>query len=469
MPKDTPAPEPHEPALLAQHRALGHCLIPLHRWDHDADAQRGKSPRDAGWRAIDYSRFDAGAHMLSGGNVGVRLRAEDLVVDVDPRNFEGADPTPEFFELCGVDPDACPTVHTGSGGRHLYMRRPAGPRLLVSLDRFPGVEVKSVGAQVVAAGSVHPGTGLAYRWDPLAAAEAPEAPPRLLEMFARPDGPAASGGGEHTPEQLAAMLGGLDAHDFASNEAWYSLMAACHHATAGLARQEFLDWCAGDGRYRGKLRESAKRWDSMSARPAGPAITAKTLHMILRDAGRAELIPRDSAEDEFHGVSVDLPEGAAASASASLPGQLAAVSQQWVYVADAHAFVRRSDGKKYGPEQWKALHASAWPDGDVLTAVWKGKLPVSKRESLVYIPHRSEFLEEGLAYNLWKPSGVEAREGDVGPFLAHVEYLLPEAADRDRLLDYMALLVQRPADKIMFALLLRGEPGTGKSWVGLLM
>src|SRR5262245_17298803 len=73
---------------LRRYRELGLELIPLNA--HDARDQRGrpvgKAPRDAGWRTADYSGFDAAKHLLSGGNVGVRLTADTLVVDVDPRN-----------------------------------------------------------------------------------------------------------------------------------------------------------------------------------------------------------------------------------------------------------------------------------------------------------------------------------------------------------------------------------------------
>jgi hypothetical protein len=134
-------------------------------------------------------------------------------------------------------------------------------------------------------------------------------------------------------------------------------------------------------------------------------------------------------------------------------------------------FVRREDGKKWRTDQWKALYAGLYPDGDVLGAVWRGKLPIGKFESLVYLPETAEFPdgESGSRYNIWRKDGVEARPGDVTPFLVHMAYLFPDEKDRDHVLDYLALLVQRPADKIHFALLIRGAQGTGKSWIGRLM
>jgi hypothetical protein len=48
-------------------------------------------------------------------------------------------------------------------------------------------------------------------------------------------------------------------------------------------------------------------------------------------------------------------------------------------------------------------------------------------------------------------------------------FLFPHEGDRELVLDYLALLVQKPAEKIRFALLIRGAQGTGKSWIGNLM
>jgi hypothetical protein len=94
-----------------------------------------------------------------------------------------------------------------------------------------------------------------------------------------------------------------------------------------------------------------------------------------------------------------------------------------------------------------------------------------KFESLVYLPEKAEFPdgENGNRYNIWRKDGVAAKPGDVTPFLVHMAYLFPDEKDRDHVLDYLALLVQRPADKIHFALLIRGAQGTGKSWIGRLM
>ena len=50
-----------------------------------------------------------------------------------------------------------------------------------------------------------------------------------------------------------------------------------------------------------------------------------------------------------------------------------------------------------------------------------------------------------------------------------MRFLFPDERDRDLVLDYLATIVQRPSEKIHFALLVRGPQGSGKSAVGELM
>lgn len=307
----------------------GYELIPLHNHAyHDEHRgrrrQRGKSPLHANWTRRRYRPEDQVAHMEAGDNVGVRLRARDLVVDVDPRNFrdvwQDVDPFTELVLRLGIDPDEFPTVVTGSGGLHIYMEKPEGASVRDSLDDFPGVEFKSLGRQVVAPGSVHPDTGRRYAWvegsaDDLGWLGAPTAPEALVDAIRRPEGSASTGGGEVDQEELALMLDRLDPEDFRDHDRWLTLMQACHHATAGDGRQEFVEWCAGDPEYSDHGAVVGARWDSLHADNDGPRVTLRTLNKLLREAGAEDAIPRSAPEDDFEPVSAeDLPEDARAEA-----------------------------------------------------------------------------------------------------------------------------------------------------------
>ena len=70
-----------------------------------------------------------------------RLRATDLVIDVDRRNFdEGDDPVKRFCSDFGIDLSTWPTVQTGSGGRHHYGEKPADVDVVASLEKAETAE-----------------------------------------------------------------------------------------------------------------------------------------------------------------------------------------------------------------------------------------------------------------------------------------------------------------------------------------
>lgn len=82
--------------------------------------------------------------------------SDDLVVlDVDPRHGGM-----ESLMAAGKMPDT-PTVKTGGGGLHYYLRGKA-----VSRPIAPGLDIRATGGQVVAPPSLHPDTHQAYTWFP---------------------------------------------------------------------------------------------------------------------------------------------------------------------------------------------------------------------------------------------------------------------------------------------------------------
>ena len=322
-------------AQLAPLIDAGYQLIPLHNHAYEDEfkgkrRKRGKSPVHANWTKRQYRSTDQISHMETGDNVGVRLRADELVLDVDPRAFPDGQtltsPINPFVELVlwsGMDPDLYPTVVTGSGGLHVYMTKPADVSIRDSLgETFPGVEFKSLGRQVVAAGSVHPDTLRQYAWvatgPQLDALGADAAPDSLVEMIRRPTGSVVTGGGEHDQDELALMLDHLDPEDFRDRDAWLTLMQACHHATAGDGREEFVEWCTRDPEYADHGALIGLRWDSLHADNDGGRVTYRTLHKIMLDAGAGDHVPRTPAADDFDDLGDgedgddDLPDGALA-------------------------------------------------------------------------------------------------------------------------------------------------------------
>lgn len=298
---------PEKPTLgmepIDRHLEAGHELIPLHSpEDLGLKGRRlGKAPLNRGWRTeAPLVRGEVEQHLAGGKNIGVRLRAEDLVIDADPRNYMEGDNALERM-IKDFHLPFCPTVETGGGGYHLYMRKPEQIDVVGTLADYQGVEFKTLGRQVVAAGSVHPETKERYAWDPLGndPSDAPKAPEAFLEAIekkVRVDGNADAGA--MNPERLAELLGGLPAGDYGTNDKWLPIAMAAHHATGGLGEDEFVAWCETDPLYADRGEEARKRWASFSWGKRDRAVTAKTIYAALRDAGRYDLL-RDSPETDF--------------------------------------------------------------------------------------------------------------------------------------------------------------------------
>lgn len=269
-----------------------------------------KEPRDKGFLLRDYSGLDWRRWLNQGGNVGVRCRPVDLIMDVDPRHG-GADSL-EMLKW-DVDDDFAryPVCHTGGGGQHYYMRIPEGHRWRWKLRGYPGIEFQAFGRYVVAPGSIHPDTGRMYRMEgPLIAFAEEckhEAPTGLLDLLRKPPRPPKTGnGGLFTTSQLAELLAVLDPADFGQggdfHDEWLEIAMACHEATHGEGYDEWLDWCARDSRYGDDARAAnLNRWDSFDSNlPDG--VTYKTLLRAVARAGHKALVRR------IEGVGVDFEE-----------------------------------------------------------------------------------------------------------------------------------------------------------------
>lgn len=301
------APASHDPKALHEHLAAGHELIPLRHWKaKDSDGKpMGKAGLPNWRRSAALSFAEAEAHMARGSNIGVRLRSTDLVIDIDPRNFaEGDDPMARLAANFGLS--ETPRVHTGGGGLHLYMRKPADVEIVPSLSEYRGIEFRSYGKLVVAGGSIHPDTGRLYVLDndPLALPlrNAPEAATALLEAIRKPCASAlADTSGEITPEELEKLLSKLDVHLYnRQHDEWLKIMMACHHGTAGEGIDEFVAWSVSDPDYAGDEADIRRRWNSLKLKPDG--IKLGTLRKALSDAGHSawigEVLP-SSPQDDF--------------------------------------------------------------------------------------------------------------------------------------------------------------------------
>ena len=91
-------------------------------------------------------------------NIGARVPAGLLVLDVDPRN--GGLATLEGWRM--LPPTITVWSGRGDGGRHLYFRHPGGP--VTGRWLPPGVDLKTHSGYLVVPPSRHPVTGQPYTW-----------------------------------------------------------------------------------------------------------------------------------------------------------------------------------------------------------------------------------------------------------------------------------------------------------------
>ncbi|MBA4227699.1 MAG: hypothetical protein C0456_13810 [Hyphomonas sp.] len=292
-------------------------LIPLHRWDAtrtDKGKTRkvGKSPIDKDWVTRPFDRAVVAEMVARGHNYGVRLKPCHLVVDVDPRNMpEGRDTFAELCDAVGLDPDQYPCVRTGSGGLHVYMCKPESVAAVNELPEFPGVEFKSYGRQVVAAGSLHPDTGQTYEWASIddLSSPPPAAPQALLELVARPTSaltskrPAAA---VIDADRLQEMLDAMDPCDYGTNAEWEPLLMSVHDATGGDEEcgRIFDAWCSAGPGYRGDVMS---RWRSLRSDREHRRGVGTLMRLVDGNADALAVVARAVRGDPADDFAADIP------------------------------------------------------------------------------------------------------------------------------------------------------------------
>jgi hypothetical protein len=83
---------------------------------------------------------------------------------------------------------------------------------------------------------------------------------------------------------------------------------------------------------------------------------------------------------------------------------------------------------------------------------------------MIYAPGNGLFVGyDGEQFgNTWRDGRPQGVPGDVGPWLGHVERMIPDAEERRHCLDWMAFKVQHPGVKINHGILHGGRQGSGK-------
>lgn len=482
----------------------------------DFIALAGKRPIHKNWTTDLTVRFNAEAaecRLAGGENVGVVLGAYDLVVDVDPRN--GGDES--WLQLkadLNIDASKYPTVQTGSGGLHVYMRLPVGVGRLkndLSQEGYPGVELKCIGRQVVAPGSRHPETGRQYvvirDIDPLEDdLGLPFAPNALIELGVKTVTPSDSSCGEKSPEWLAAALEHLDVSIYSGDhDRWLELMMACHDATAGAACDEFVLWSIGDSTYADQAEVIARRWDGLSSDTAS-RVTVKTLYKHFSDAGVAHLIDPDLDEAVNDFDDTDLSDEPVLAFAVDVTKakrqanvekarrvkaengklrklEVAASREEYAKWLNATFVYDRVTGNRINVETGEDFEdrvfenengpgwARSGGKGSLLTAIKTGKAGINLRsvKMAASFPGKERFVpidmgtHEDHALNVWYDTTLAPVEGNHMWFKTEIERLFPgDEHQQSIMLDFWAAKCVDPGRKVRWQLVIESSQGIGK-------
>lgn len=248
-------------------------VIPLYPWNKMREGkERGKTPVHNEWTIRPYKTSDIDAWVKKGLNLGIRIKENQLVVDLDPRNYEQGKDSPQLVaDMFGYSDFEemlweLPIVKTGSGGYHIYFNLPEGieaKQLKGKVKEIPGVDFKKKGGYVAAAGSKHP-NGEYYTWeniDQIVTLTEDQLKPLIRPTIEKDY---TSGYGVLNGTQLQELiLDKLEIEDYSVNDDWFPLMCAAHHATAGDGIEEFLEWSLGDSKYSGDENSIRNRWESL--------------------------------------------------------------------------------------------------------------------------------------------------------------------------------------------------------------
>ncbi|MCK4578025.1 MAG: bifunctional DNA primase/polymerase, partial [Candidatus Marinimicrobia bacterium] len=142
-------------------------------------------PAGSSWR---QAKTDAAPNPMKYpyGQFGVKLKADDLIIDLDPRNMKGRKVWSELKTQISMGQDietSATIVRTGGGGLHIYLRKPPTFNIRKSIKEFPGVDFLSEGAYVIGAGSQVNGKTYTFITPPFAIVDAPGG---LLNLVKRP-------------------------------------------------------------------------------------------------------------------------------------------------------------------------------------------------------------------------------------------------------------------------------------------
>lgn len=398
-------------------------VIPLYPWNKQVKGkERGKTPVHNEWTVRPYKSSEVKGWIDKGLNLGVRIKENQLVVDLDPRNYVKGKDSPQLIaELFGYwDFEEMlwelPVVKTGSGGYHIYFNLPheVDHKLVkTKLKEIPGVDFKKKGGYVVAAGSRHP-NGEYYKWENIE--KAITLTEEQLKPLIRPkiEKDYTSGYGALNGTQLQELiLDKLDITEYSSNDEWFPILCASHHATAGDGIEEFLDWSLGDSKYSGDENTIRNRWESMHDDKAAMFTVGTLIHQLEQRGDETNGIKAmltfnskpDYSEMDEEGNSDDeeasiLKEAGDSADSIDLAEMMGVPKEKAGVEGSAQEFIAALPRDPSHEDVMKAIRlikASSSYEAKIGSAMLVSKTPLSKGDVNSLLKEQEERLKDSIA------------------------------------------------------------------------
>lgn len=262
---------------------------------------------------------------------------------------------------------------------------------------------------------------------------------------------------------------------------WIAMTSAIKQAGWSLTTPETLfgiwsDWCA---RYQhNDTGENLKQWNSIRNTELG------WQSMVKRIPSLQAIV---SFGDKAPGNVVAVPQAGVPSMPDLTPPPLDCSGeylthleqQEWfkgcVFVINLGAIMDKS-GRFLNSTQFNAKYGGKKfiidGNGKTINEAWAAATrstlwTIPKVDHIRFLPEREygaritdDMGREGI--NVYRPAIIERTPGDVTPFLAHMQALLPDPRDQKIILDYLAHNVKYPGFKIPWAFVIQSTEGAGK-------
>lgn len=384
------------------------------------------------------------------GNYARALSRNDLVVDVDIKHPKGM-ASYTLLQAEGLLPDT-KIVTTAHGGYHYHYTKPIDVNIRLNHPTYPGIEFRSYGQACVGEGSVI--NDVEYKSNGKDPIEAPSALLEKIKSSRQVDI-------KNLPitdlvplDDLKILMTYIPDSYFDDYHQWLNIGMCLHQATGGAVAGLQLWDDSSQGMRKYVVGACAEKWKTFRGSREGAISTVASLYKIAYENGFNEKIG-------------DILEALPADKVVDLKSKIELIEElgDWIFVSGNKKFYNLVDGRQFDPDQIKLYYSMVW-ESKVLQRLVS---TIGHADYLRYIPGSAPTLLEGKfkCINTWRPSSIVPAPGNHQCYEEHLKYLFP--TDWEHVRNWCAWVVQHPAQRNNWAILLTGGAGVGKTYIATVL